>query len=159
MADEAFSLTREVRMNGAYNFKRNPPGTNYGIHGVSIAFIVKGPIGGIELTASTDWYTPDTHVPSGLGGTKYPWFNLISRHSAEELFDSDTFTEECSITGGGCFSSAGGLYAAEFREGFLHGGTDWLWPRLEEYYNYVFLGGEEPDLTPIPQIHPDDLKV
>jgi hypothetical protein len=34
--------------------------------------------------------------------------------------------------------------------GFVNGGTEWLWVKLEEYYNHVFENGPYPDVTPIP---------
>ena len=49
-----------------------------------------------------------------------------------------------------------GLNADEVIEGFLAGGTDWLWPKLEEYYACIFEGAPFPDFTPHYLPHPDD---
>ncbi|MGH6792791.1 MAG: glycoside hydrolase family 3 N-terminal domain-containing protein, partial [Methyloceanibacter sp.] len=41
-------------------------------------------------------------------------------------------------------------------EGFLAGGTDWLWPKLEEFYRHIFEGAPFPDFTAHYLPHPDD---
>ena len=150
-------LTHTVTATGAYDFTPNKPGqSNYGIHGVDLTFTVSGPRGTVALTIFTNWYIdPDILVR--------PYFANFSWHHAKEPDDSTLYyhIKDCHHTGGDCWSTSSGLYAREFQPGFIHGGTDWLWPKLEqEYYHTFYPEGHKnhqprPDLTPVPRPHPD----
>jgi len=161
------TLERIVQFHGAYDLRRPEPRKNYGIHGMEIIFAVKGSKGAVTLNIFTDWHLP--HVAGEIQARKskgYP-YNLdelclpnivdIGFHSKLPIYGEQTPMENCELTDGNCYYGDSSLQGNEqWREGFLHGGTGWLWPRLEQYYQHIFDGGDRPDLTPIPKKHPDE---
>lgn len=55
-----------------------------------------------------------------------------------------------------CYYDGSSLNAEQLVEGFRAGGTDWLWPKLEEYWRCIFEDGPYPDFSPEYAKHPDD---
>jgi len=63
------SLTREIKFSPAYD-KRDPdPSKNYGIHGVTITFLLKGEKGAVQFVLYTNWHLP--HVDHEIFGDRY----------------------------------------------------------------------------------------
>jgi hypothetical protein len=159
---ELFPLVRKVDFIGAYDLS-----PKYGIHNMVIMFVVSGARGAVSITMSTGWYLPAqqlSHVQRHIKG--YPWdpedlarpnITDVGIHSIKEPYEGAFRRDYCEYCGGPAYCDGTSLWGNEaWREGFLHGGTDWLWPRLEEYYNHRFNDGPLPDLTPIPRKHPDE---
>jgi len=164
-------LKQLIWFSGAYDLTREESGKNYGIPSMDITFVVKGRKGGVSLRIRTKWFLPQNAESSCRMYNKgYPWVAHeelclpdivdISQHSKKPLDYESTPTKDCEITGGKCYSDGTGLWGNEcWREGFLHGGTKWLWPRLEQLYHHWLEDGDKPDLTPVPRKHPDEEKV
>jgi len=145
-------LTTKVEMIGGYNWRRDKPAENYGIHGVNIIFSVHGPVGGaVSLLLYTNWFPLDCPNPIPPLG---PYFADLSYHSRTCINKLDFYSADCKFNQGPCYSDGSGLRAAEFLPGFLHGGTDWLFPKLKEYYRYIYQNKPYPDLTPSPRPYP-----
>lgn len=161
------TLERIVWFKGAYDLRRPKPNKDYGIHGMDIIFAVKGSKGAVALQIFTDWYLP--HVAMEVQARKskgYPYDEAelclpnivdIGFHSKVPIYGEDRPMKDCELTGGDCYYDGSSLQGNEkWREGFLHGGTEWLWPHLEQYYQHIFENGDYPDLIPIPRKHPDE---
>ena len=146
------------------------PSKNYGIASCRVFFYVIGDKGAVQWMIGTDWYpeaardhlrkvrTPAFLAQFGDIERVQPECWDIGYHSRAPMYEGQTsMSDECHLLGGECYYDGSGIWAEEWREGFLNGGTDWLWPKLEEYYRYIFDGGELPDLTPQVRKHPEEI--
>lgn len=144
-------LERHTRFRPAYASKR------YGVHNMEVEFWVRGPKGAVSLRMYTHWYVPEEQQRSFEVQSKYPWEpkdlmqpNIVdvSYHAHAPMYESDYSRGSCYILGGPCYSDGSSLYGNEcFREGFLRGGSEWLFARLEEEYAFRFDGGPRPNFT------------
>lgn len=163
------TLERIFNIRGAYDLTRAEPKENYGIDSMKLYFAVKGPKGGVSALLAAAWYLPQNQAASYAMYTKgYPFNPLkelmqprwwdISQHSKEPMYDEQTAQVKCELTDGLCYCDGTSLWGEEeWLLGFLHGGSDWLFERLEDYYRSIFDGGPAVDLTPIPRKHPKEL--
>lgn len=156
------TLTREAKFIGGYDW-RDPP--DYGIHGMDLIFAVKGPLGAISITISTNWMLPQHQSETQkMYGKGYPWEighlcrpNIVDvgYHSKVPQYEGQSGRIYCELTDGPCYSDGSSLSGNEYyRDGFLHGGSDWLFARMEEEYCHHFENGPPPNFTPIPRPHP-----
>lgn len=135
MNDKTEAFERIVRVTPAYD--RRDEG--FGIGSVRMVFILKGPEGAVQFAIGSEWYLPETHehlmrfrhirepklLPSGWG---------VACHTKEETYAGQT-NEPCDLLDGGrCFYSESLCMADDWMPDFVAGGTDWLWPRLEQQY-------------------------
>jgi hypothetical protein len=134
--------------------KRDPdPAKDYGIGACKITFILKGPKGATQFMIGTDWYLP--HLQHEHRASNYEMavkYNQIQPqgwdvgyHSPKPMYDSHTAMDHACdlVEGGKCFYDGSSLRADEWIPKFIRGGTDWLWPALEEEYRYRFEREEE----------------
>lgn len=153
---------RETKFIGAYDWRGK---SNYGIHGMDLFFSVKGPKGAIGITIFTNWMLPAQQASTQAMYSKgYLWepgmlcrprFTDISYHAKEPQYDGQPSHDDCHLTDGPCYCDGSSLWGDEcWREGFLHGGSDWLFSRMEDEYRHRFENGPPVDLTPIPRPHP-----
>lgn len=160
----SFLLERKFSISGAYN----DPSGRYGCSSMKMEFAVIGPKGAVSVLLFTAWFLPENQQKFLDLYTKgYPfdpcqelmapkWWD-VGHHSNEPMSDYEKehgpTRECCHLTGKPCYYDGTSLWGQEaWLPGFLHGGTEWLWPRLEELYSYRFENGPEPNLTPVPRI-------
>jgi hypothetical protein len=163
---ELFPLVRRVDFIGAYDLTRPESSRNYGIHNMEIRFAVVGARGAITINMSTNWYLPQNQQSSFNMLSRYPFdsnslmmpnITDVGYHARVSQYEGQPEMSECHLLGCPCYYDGSALWGnEEWRLGFLHGGTDWLWPRMEEEYEHRFHDGPLPDLTPIPRKHPDE---
>ena len=144
-------LEHHIRFHPAYASER------YGVHNMEVEFWVRGPKGAISLRMCTHWFVPSEQQRSFDMYSKYPWEPRdlmqpdivdVSYHAHAPAHDSDYATADCAYLGGPCHSDGSALYGNEcFREGFLRGGSDWLFARLEEEYAFRLENGPRPNFT------------
>lgn len=137
---------RIVTVSPAYDKRNADPNKDYGIGACKITFILKGPKGAIQFVVGTNWYLPhiqrrdrdwqhehdtrfDNITPGGWD---------IGYHSPEPMYEGQAPMGDCSILGRLCYYDGSSLQASEMIPDFIAGGTDWLWPRLEERYRLQF---------------------
>lgn len=153
-------MERIFRLIGAYDLTSHP--RNYGISGMRMYFGVKGSLGGVSCSMHTAWYLPQNQDSSFEMYRKYPFDpceslmqpSLVSldHHGHKPSYDGQTPSQNCELTGGECYGDGTSLWFGEaWMLGFLHGGSDWLWPRLEELYEHWLADGPAPNLTPMPR--------
>ncbi len=145
-------LTKEIVFHPAYDKRSPEPSKNYGIHGVSIYFFVKGDKGAVQFAVYTDWHLP--HVQDeqkgkdfiGLFGLK-PMGVDVGYHATEPQYEGqDKFCGpgECNLVpeGESCYYDGSGLRAEEWvRNILLPKGSEGIWEALKEEYTGRF--GEE----------------
>lgn len=150
-------FTRDVHVSQGFYLIRPDPHKNYGIGACRIFFNLIGPEGAVTFQVSTDWYPQraldhlsnfpklEQHQPMGVD---------LGYHAHKPQFEGQN-SMKCHLLGT-CYYDGSTLNAENWIEGFICGGTDWLWPKLEEYYRCVFESGSYPDVTPVPRKHPDE---
>lgn len=156
MTQENFEC--EIKIVGAYSF-----GRKYGQHGMEIGYYVKGPLGGVSILQFTPWCVPKNksiNYASALNHNKFmaPELVSVNIHSKTPMHENQTPTEDCKLTGGDCYCDSSFLYAADWTEGFIHGGSEWLFSKMKDYYAQQFENGPPVNLIPRPQIPPKDSK-
>lgn len=161
------TFERRIEFVHAKNWRREGvPGRDYGHCGMSIHFAVVGPAGAVSWSLDTEWYVSSSreewerngflmkakHRPGGI---------VLAYHSPKPMHEGhEKHSTECDyIPGGSCYCDGSYIAADKLVEGFLAGGTEWLWPKLEAYYRSVFEDAAYPDFTPVYDPHPDDRTV
>ncbi len=153
-----------VECQPSYYLIRDEPAKNYGVGNMKIVFYLKGPKGAVQWMIGTEWgIKPVREHLDRFGWSKYddprqPKAWDIGYHAHEPQYeDQSKMGDDCHVLGGPCYYDGSGLNAEPFVEGFLAGGTDWLWPKLAEVYRAWFEDGKWPDLTPEYRKHPDEV--
>lgn len=139
------NLERIVMASPAFDRRHPDPKQNYGIGGVRLTFIVKGKHGAIQFMIGTDWYPPHVQEERHHQIARSEYLAIqpsgwdVGYHSHVPMYDGQSpMANECHILGGQCFYDGSSLLADEWRDKFLSGGTDWLWPALEREYGERF---------------------
>jgi hypothetical protein len=158
----AEKFTRWMECFPSRNWIRKEPSRNYGISTMRMVFYVKGPKGVIQWMIGTEWgikpvrdhlenFAHHRHEFRAPTGWDLGYHSLTPHYEGQTIQDKD-----CKVLGAPCYYDGSGLNADDLIEGFLAGGTDWLWPKLEEYYACTFECAPYPDFTAHYLPHPDD---
>jgi hypothetical protein len=154
----AGKFERRVEVTPGHCWLHENPNKNYGVAACRVIFYVIGAKGAVQWMIGTDWYPKaarDHLSKFAYRNEVQPQAWDIGYHAREPQYEGQTcLTNDCHLLGGKCFYDGSSLSAEEWVEGFLNGGTEWLWPRLEEYYRSVFEGGKYPDVSPIIKPNP-----
>lgn len=133
-------LEREVLVTPAYDKRDNGKGA------CLIYFYLKGSKGAVQFQICTDWYLPHNQREDRDWWAKYnakfdtiqPQGWDVGYHSLEPQHEDQTSMNCTVVPGGKCYYGGSSWMADEWVKGFLEGGTEWLWPKLEEYYRSTF---------------------
>ena len=137
---------KTVLVSPAFDKRSADPKKNYGIGACRITFILKGPLGAVQFMVGTDWYLPSTQREKRGWQYDYdakfdkikPYGGDVGYHSPKPMYEGQDKMARCDIFPGGCYYDGSSLRADEWVPRFLAGGTDWLWPALEEEYREQF---------------------
>jgi hypothetical protein len=149
---------QRVEFTPAKNWLAADSSRNYGHIGMKIIFSLIGPRGAITTVISPSWYIKSsrdawTHEHrSWLKHTPDIWD--LSYHAYEPQYEDQTSCPCTLLRGGRCYSD-GTTLNEELCEGFLAGGSDWLWKKLRQVYDYRFHGAAYPSFAPEYIPHPD----
>lgn len=139
----------------SYDLRAEPPKPNYGIANMRIVFYLAGPLGVVQWVIGTDWgIAPVREHLNSLGWSKWddprqPKAWDLGRHSPRPMYEGEEpMSGHCKITGGACYYDGTTLGARELTEGFLAGGTRWLWPKLAQVYESWFNNAKWPGFEP-----------
>lgn len=156
-------FTKTVDFAPSFNFlPEHNPGTrtNYGVGNMTVTFILKGPKGAVQWKIGTEWGIESVrnhlaNFPLVFDPRKPTGWDL-GYHSPKPMYDGQSpMSGHCSVVGGTCYYDGSSINADLLIEGFLAGGTDWLWPALTEYYRHVFEDAPFPVFVPVYLVHPD----
>ena len=150
----ASNFTTWVEVSPAFDKRHPDPSKNYGVSGCQISFFVKGSKGAVVFRIGTDWHLPHVQEEHRYKGVSNPFSDLrpsgydLGYHSYEPRYNyqvgSTPLIDSCPVLGGyPCYYDGSTSNAVNMIPDFLEGGTDWLWPRLYEYYAQIF--GDEDD--------------
>ena len=134
---------RIVTCSPAFDKRSKDPKKNYGIGGMQIKFLLKGPLGIIQFLISTGWFLPETQRQNREWqydhDVKFDKINPegwdIGYHSPKPMYNDHTSMDCDLMPSGKCYYDGSSLRATEMITDFLAGGTEWLWKELEEEYN------------------------
>lgn len=154
------TFERRVDFTAAYDHRRPNPCENYGIGGMRAVFYLIGPKGAVQWMIGLPFYVAGVRPEMGRWsdtarelGKPSGWD--LGFHAREPQYDGQSAMGQCDVIGDGkCFYDGSSLNADLLIEGFVNGGTAWLWPALEDYYRSVFEGADFPTFAWAPKPHP-----
>lgn len=130
--------------------KRNPdPKKNYGIHGVEIRMVLKGPKGATQFLWYTNIQLPHVRKETLMKHVgDFKLLELFSRpmgadvgyHSPKPLYEEQKpMDRECPyVEGGKCYYDGSSLYGQEVGERLVAEGGEAVWKVLEDEYQKNF---------------------
>ena len=137
---EPIVFERIMTMSAAFDKRHIDPKKNYGIHGVEIRMVLKGPLGATQFLLFTGWQLP--HVTQELmlkhhtasrccfepnpADKGYHW--STPQYEGQEAHDCDLLPE------GKCYYDGSSLNADDTFKALLEKGSDGVWAELEELY-------------------------
>ena len=154
------AFKRAIMFKPGFDWRADEPNRNFGIGSTRIWFVLSGEKGAVQWQIGTDWYPESARIhlrnfPPTTDPNKPQGWDL-GYHSRRPMYEEHS-TMECDVLPEGrCYNDGSGLNADLPIEGFLNGGDDWVWNRLEAYYAHVFEGESFPNFAPIIMPHPDD---
>jgi len=144
LTTDPVAFDRIVTMSPAFD-KRDPdPKKNYGIHGVELRMVLRGPLGATQFLLYTNWQLPhvtqetyDAHygdrrrielftkpMPADKG---YHW--STPRYKDQQPMDCDL------LPGGKCYYDGSTMNAEPLYEVLLTQGSEGIWRELEAFYH------------------------
>lgn len=139
---DSSKLERIVEFHPAYD-KRDPdPSKNYGIHGMEILFVLKGPAGAVVWLIYTNWNVPSARSlrpnhSMGIYGRPFMGADL-GYHALVSQYEEQEERDCCYTSSGKCYYVGSGLNAELLVENFIAQGDKYLWAALEAYYRTCF---------------------
>lgn len=142
-------MEKIIKFEPAYD-KRNPdPKKNYGVHGVTMGFYLKGELGTVQFTVFTNWHL--SHVEKGMKHNTtwqyddHVWCPFkpvpadLGYHSHKPIYENQSIIgENCEWTGGVCYYDGSTLNAEPIFDTLTKEGDKGVWRELENYYKDVF---------------------
>ncbi len=137
-------LTRTVTFQAAWD-KRNPdPAKNYGVHGIQIDFVVRGPEGAVYVALMTDWVLPEVQQWHEQLAEANPMLrqvngrqllDRVSIHSRIPREGWEANGKKCDFFDGPCWVTCFSYMASDpIWETMLREGDAGFWRSLEEIY-------------------------
>lgn len=144
-------MERLIQFQPAWDKRSKQPGEkDYGIHGVNLRMVLKGPLGAVQFVLFTNWHLPhvqaelqqrpydaiagDPHwmerpIPADLG-----YHSPVPRYDGQDIIDNAC---EC-LDGRPCYYDGSGLNAERIYDVLRTEGDAGVWRELEAYYRQVF---------------------
>ena len=137
------NFERITRWQPAYDKRDADPAKNYGIHGMTLRFILKGERGATQFVIYTNWHL--RHIQDERDGRQRHHFSChpmpadLGYHSPTALYEGQTGRGDCDLLPDGkCFYDGSTLNAEPVYWRFVAEGEDAVWAELEDYYNARF---------------------
>lgn len=145
----SLAFERIVSFSPAYDRRHADPRKNYGIHGVVLRMVLKGPLGATQFVLFTNWQLP--HVTEetmerclargedriGLKVSFLPTPADLGYHWGAPHYQGQTARDCEYVAGGKCYYDGSGLNAERIYETLVREGSDGVWRELEEYYRLI----------------------
>ena len=141
------TFTKEIQFKPAYDKRHADPKKNYGVHGVTMRWILKGPLGAIQFVVYTNWQLP--HVQAEMNaklesGRSHaclhnPMPADLGYHSPKPLYeDQSPMSGKCDVLDGKCYYAGSGLNAEPIFQLLVEKGHEAVWTALEQEYAEQF---------------------
>lgn len=143
-----------VDVTPAYDRRHHSPSA--GLSDCTIIFVLKGPLGAVYFQAHTGWHLPHVHRDQASRSTslhaerQIPRTAEVGYHSPTPMYqDQRPSMDPCPyLDGQPCYRSCSVQHGMDLIPQFVAGGTEFLWPKLEEVYHRYFTKEEEPEGMP-----------
>ena len=133
---------RITQVKGAFDKRHDEK--NFGIHAMTLRFILRGPEGAVQFIFYTaqhlkhvadELYTKYRDVrfnPFHGMGADIGYHSLTPRYEGQECHACDV------LESGKCYYDGTSCGASEFEDEFIAGGDEAVWPMLEKQYHETF---------------------
>lgn len=143
------ALERIVTVTPAFDRRDPDPRKNYGIHGCTLRFVLKGAKGATQFVVYTNWQLPhvDDERCAGIWtGSKLRWSFLplgadVGYHSPTPQYEGHTALPCDILDSGQCYYDGSSLAAEDLLKRMIAEGDAAIWSELEAVYHQRF--GEE----------------
>ena len=149
-----------VTFRPAFDKRNTNPKKNYGIHGVELRMVLRGPLGATQFLLYTNWHLP--HVQSeqdkalllkqpGIDDVdlyiRHPFPADRGHHWSVPIYNGQECRDCDLLPSGKCYYDGSGLNAEQTYHALLEKGDAGVWADLEAYYHElanrpVTTGGE-----------------
>jgi len=135
---------REVKFEPGFDKRSTDPGKNYGIHGVEIRFLLRGPDGVVQFVCYTGWFPASVEDSARIGTIGcFPMGADRGYHSPTSKYEGQEPMPHCDILPGGkCYYDGSSLAGDDLMKILIAEGDEAVWKNLENYYQQVFHGWE-----------------
>jgi hypothetical protein len=123
-----------VTFSAAFDRRHTDPNKNYGIHGVELRMVLRGPLGATQFLLYTNWMLPHVtlQLPNALqrplpSDRGYHW--STPQYEGQKCRDCDL------LPSGKCYYDGSSLSADDTFRLLLEKGDAGVWGDLEEFYN------------------------
>ena len=140
-------LVRLVEWTPAFDKRHADPSKNYGIHGMEVKFVLKGPSAATQFVIYTNWHLAHVQKQSDSRGEDAKYLHLschplpadVGYHSLVPVYEGQTaITESCPyLNGKPCYYDGSSLQAEELYWRFVAEGDAVVWKELESRYNDI----------------------
>jgi hypothetical protein len=140
-------LERIVKFYPAFDKRSNDPKKDFGIHGVELLMLLKGPAGAIQFKVFTNWMLPSVQAETDdrmlarcekiyLRCLYHPMAVDIGYHSYIPRHEGQTIiTDKCEwLEGKPCYYDGSSLNAEPVLALLIAEGSDAVWKELESWY-------------------------
>jgi hypothetical protein len=126
---------RAVVFQPGYNGDPNPdPRKNFGVHGMSIEWLLRGPGGVTVFRLGTGWVPGRKGVEARISDM-FPMGEDLGYHWPSPHYDGQLHFSDCThLPGGECYYDGSGLGADRVLARFITEGEPAVWAELEDYY-------------------------
>lgn len=117
----------------------NDRGGKYGVHGMNIRWLLRGPKIVTQFLIYTSWvpgevghgYEPNTLVPA-----MFPMGVDVGYHSPVPTYEGhQPMKEPCDYLDGICYYDGSGMRADDLLQGFIHQGESVVWRELQDFHD------------------------
>lgn len=146
---------RIVTMSPAFDRRDPNPSKNYGIHGVELRMVLKGPKGATQFVLYTNWMLPHVERETWAKGHDTETLRILTRPTAADLdyhwhrpHYSGHDARKCDLLPAGeCYYDGSSLNAERVFDVLRSEGSDGVWRELESLYRSLEADDAEAELT------------
>ena len=108
----------------------------YGVHGMEIRFLLRGPKGAVNFVMSTGWVPGEKGVDSRVADL-FPSATYLGYHAHWPQYDAEIERNgACEyLSGQECYSDGSGLHAEPVLDDFIRRGDVAVWEALQERHD------------------------
>lgn len=129
---------RIVTMRPAFHKVHKDPSKNYGVHGVDLKMILRGPLGATQFLLFTGWMLPETlawWASKGIEADFKPCPADRGYHWATPQYEGQEARDCELLPGGKCYYDGSGMNAEGTFQLLVSGGDEAVWRDLQEFYD------------------------
>lgn len=145
MTAQTVTFDRIVTFRPAYHRVHKDPSKNYGVHGVEMRMVLRGPLGATQFLLLTGWMLPETlawWASKGIEADYKPTPADRGYHWSAPQYEGQEARECDLLPAGKCYYGGSGLNADETYKALVAKGDAGVWADLEAFYREMESGRE-----------------